>query len=115
MRIVTFNEMVPGMVLYPVTDVNQEREYFSDIIVLFSKTEANSCPFWEDKRAMSYIDMHDTARGPASSNWRTDDQAQWAVVEDQATLDKVRAYVKKSLNETRDNIDVIERFVDTNV
>lgn len=112
MKTVSFKEMTPGMVLYPVEAVNSSEPPFSDIILLVRKTEAGEDHFWGDKRSLTFLTMHEAHSGPCSSAWRCADTDVWAVVEDQVTLDKVRLHIKKEINWMREILNESEKFVD---
>lgn len=114
-RFVTFKDLVPGMVLYPVDDVNTPAEkMFGNHIVLERKVDGGQDKFWSGKRALYYIDMQDPHMGICSSAWRTDDSFLWEVVDDAEMLAKIRAYVKNAINDQRDHLDEVERLVDVN-
>lgn len=114
MRFVTFKDLVPGMVLHPVEDVNSppEQKFLMNHIILDRKVEAGEEKFWGSKRAMYFLDLHDPHMGICSSSWRTGDDQYWEVVDDEEMLAKIRAYVKKEINDHRDQLDKIERIVD---
>lgn len=119
MRLVTFNEIVTGMVLHPVWDVNGSPEDFSidfnELIVVDHTELPCSSGVWKDKRSIHFIAVRDPYYGVCSSTWNTGDGYKWIVVDDQDTLDRVRAHVKTCINNTRDVLDHAERLVDKNV
>lgn len=117
MRTVTFSEIVPGMVLYPLVDVNSLSEgnlNFLEYVIVSKKVEAGENTLWGDRRGLHYLPVRDCGMGICVSSYHTGDDCQWMVVDDQETLDKIRAYVKKELNKQRDHIDECERLVDVN-
>ena len=118
MRIVTFQDIVPGMVLHPVDYVTPEggiREpvLFGGYLVILGKSEYSD---FFGGRSLHFISTRDVvSEGGVHSPYRTDDRFMWAVIDDQSELDKVRALVKKEINSTRDTLDDVERFVDENL
>lgn len=122
MRLVTFNELVPGMVLHPAYDVNSKGEVpedyeraFGEIIILMEAVPAGESRFFGDSRALHYIQLNDAYQGSCWSSWRTEDKDYWEVIDDEETLAKARAYVKTQVNKHRDHLTTCERFVDDNL
>jgi hypothetical protein len=116
MKYVTFKEIVPGMVLYPVNDVNSQKEkLFLEHIIVTKKIEAGIEKLWDYDRALYYITLHDARAGTCCSNWRTGDDFLWEVIDDQSQLDKIRSYVKSEFNKMRDILDELEGVVEDNL
>lgn len=117
MRIVTFSEIVPGMVLYPVECVKSPGEELNiyDCVLIADTEEAGTSKFWGDSRTMSYIDGHDAYSGLCYTSSQTEDSYQWYVVDDQVMLDKLRVHIKEQINKSRDHLTICERLVDENL
>lgn len=115
MRLVTFSELVPGMVVYLVEDVNNSkmRSYWS-LRVIKRTVEAGTDPVWGSKRAINFIPVRNGDTGMWSVA-NTEDSVQWAVVDDQKMLDRIRSDIKSTINWRRDKLDELERFTDANL
>lgn len=114
MKLLTFKDLKPGMVLYPVTDVNNhsiESEIFREYIVVQRTIDNPEDRFWGAEKAMSYISLHDAHSGFCSSAWRCGPQDHWRVVEDRDTIEHVKTYVRKELNWMREALNKVEELV----
>lgn len=116
MRSVTFAEIVPGMVLYPKTDVNPpEQIILNECRIIQKIVHPGEESFWGGDGAMYFLDAMDAHLGICSTGgkWVTDEE--WWVIDKQETLDELRRLAKKAINDHRDNMDESERLVDANL
>jgi hypothetical protein len=112
MKTVAFNELVPGMVLYPIGPEYSGERMMSEYIVLAKKTDAGEDTMWGEHRMLHYLSMHHPYEGICVAGWHTGDDDLWAVVDDPTILEMLRAAIKKDINRHRDHMDEVERLVD---
>lgn len=116
MKTVTFAEFVPGMLLYPLARVNPSfKRNLEEYVLLERKVEAGTEPFWGNRPAMWFVELAYAHYGLSGISMEGREDELWEVIEDQATLDMVREYLKNGLNESRDRLDKLEMLVDANL
>lgn len=116
MQTINFHELVPGMVVCPkeFATGDEFHPYHTMILSGIVREEDNSV-VWNGGRALNFLSVESPEQGICSTNYGTDDDFEWVVVDDQATLENIRATVKNEINKFRDHLDECERLVDRNV
>lgn len=117
MKTVTFEQIVPGMVLYDARDVKPpEKKYLTSYIIV-EKTlpVGNDEKLWEGEPALYFVEPHDAHLGICATGGNHLLEHTWFVVEDQSELDMLREEAKKNINNHRDHLVKCERLINANL